>query len=212
VVFRRPKPRPASPSGFPSLFSSFLSLVLWVTPGAAFAQSPLIHFFQEEIDVQILGDSCILAGTYHFRNGTGDAVAKELLYPFPRRKDLAPPTTIEARDLATGARVPIQRVPRGALFTVLLPPRGEVAYRIRFVQPTPAHRMEYLLTSTRQWGKPLERAAYSIVIPRDYRLTSLSFPADTSWDSVDSRTYFFRRVNFMPTTNLILTWQPRELR
>jgi hypothetical protein len=183
---------------------------LWFTPGGASAQNQLIQFIREEIDVQVLGDSCLVTGTYHFRNVTGEQVAQELLYPFPGKNELPPPARMEATNLTTGERVMLRRVAQGDVFTVVLPPRGESAYRVRYVQTTPSDRMIYMLTTTRHWNRPLERAAYSIVVPRQYTLTSLSIPADTTFTSPSGRTYQSKKVNFMPTQDLVLQWTKRN--
>lgn len=170
----------------------------------------MIHFLREEIDVQVLGDSCIVTGTYHFRNVTGERVAQELFYPFPGRNDLPPPARVEATNLTTGERVALTRVAQGDVFTVVLPPRGEFAYQVRYVQATPLAHMIYLLTSTRHWNRPLERAEYSIVVPSQYTLTSLSIPADTTFSSPAGHTYRATKVNFMPIQDLVLHWRKRN--
>jgi hypothetical protein len=211
VVFCLSTPGFASSSESFPIRLAFPAMVFWLALGAAHAQGQLMHFVGEEIDIQVLGDSCIVSGTYHFRNATGEQIAQELLYPFPGTGDLALPARIEATNLTTGERVTVARVVRGYVFSVILPPRGEIAYRVRYVQTTPSERMIYMLTSTRHWNRPLERAAYSIMVPEQYSLTSLSIPADTTFTSLTGTTYRSRKVNFMPVQDLVLHWKKRNL-
>jgi hypothetical protein len=196
-------------ASFPSLHPICLPIICILALGASPSHSQLVQFFQEEIQIQVLGGSCILTGVYHFRNITAEPVAQELLYPFPARKDLPSPTEVEARDLTTGVRLPVKRVQRGATFTLVLPPRGEVVCSVSYVQPTPAGRMEYPLISTQHWGRPLEHATYAVIVPNGYVIHALSIPADTTWKSSSTLTYMSRKVNFMPTRDLTFRWEKR---
>jgi hypothetical protein len=176
-------------------------------PTSSSAQST--RFVREEISISVLGESCIVTGEYHFRNESGDTVANQILYPFPHLAGLPEPTTIEAEDLSTHSHVGVSKIAHAALFWISLPPHSERPFRIRYVQPTPSRLMSYILTSTRSWGRPLERATFRLLLPHRYTLTSLSIPADSSWESEEGRTYLLQKACFMPTVNLTFRWKER---
>ena len=186
------------------------ALLLASLPAEGIMQSSRgpIGFFQEEISIQVRGDSCILTGTYHFRNQTARTAATELLYPFPRR--LPPPRRIEVIDLSTGSRLQTQQTGEGALFMLSLPPWGETAYRVLYVQPTPSNTMEYLLSTGRSWGRPLERATFLIALPDSLKLMSISIPPDTLWKEAGVTFYVCRKRHFFPDRELTVRWQRRQ--
>jgi hypothetical protein len=177
----------------------------------AIAQPPArsIQFFQEEIGVQVFGDSCVLTGTYYFRNQTARAATSELLYPFPQRAGLPEPARVEVTDASTNTGVTIRRGTRCILFSISVPPWGESAYRVWYVQPTPMKKMEYLLTTGRRWGRPLEHATFSVRMPDSLRLTSVSIPHDTLWRSPGATNYASRKRQFFADRELTITWQRR---
>ena len=66
-----------------------------------FSATQSIHFLCEDIQISVLGESCIVSGEYRFRNESGDTSALQVVYPFPHRTELPEPTTIEAEDIPT---------------------------------------------------------------------------------------------------------------
>jgi hypothetical protein len=171
---------------------------------------PVLQFFQEEIAVEVMGDSAVLTGVYHFRNLSAQPARTRLLYPFPRRPGLPEPRRIEVLDVLANRGVGIEKGERCVQFPIAVKPWGESAYRVRYVQPTPAGLMEYLLTTGRAWGRPLEKASFSVYLPDRLKMTFLSYPRDTLWKSGGGTTYEFHRRQFWPDRELTVRWQRRS--
>jgi hypothetical protein len=187
------------------LYAAALSLS---TPPAASAQ--LINFYQEEILIRVYGDSCAVTGTYHFRNQTDQKIAHELFYPFPVTPQLPEPVSVEVTDVPAHRSLPWTKVAGGIVFLTTFAPQAEGTYEVRYIQLTPCGVMEYILTSTGNWGIPLKRATYTIVSPGKYSLIDCSIAPDTSWRSRGETISVARRSDFMPDCNLRFRWDQGE--
>jgi hypothetical protein len=123
---------------------------------------------------------------------------------------LPEPGRVDILDLSSNRDVHAERRTRCVLFPISIPSWGVAAYRVRYVQPTPMKLMEYLLTTGRAWGRPLEHAAFSIRVPDSLQMTFLSFPKDTLWKSDGGTTYVIHRQQFLPDRELTIRWQRKH--
>ncbi len=191
--------------------SAILVLVLSVL-SVSLSPSQLIRFYQEEVRIRIYGDSCIVTGTYHFRNLTGTRIAQNLLYPFPVSTELPEPTTVTIVRHPARISVPWWKAPHGVVFTVPLEGHKSAIYEVQYVQKTPAGMMTYILTSTKSWGRTFDEATYSIEIPRGFAIESISIPPDTSWTTERVTVFRTKRRSFMPDRDLVIRWSTGDQR
>ena len=168
-----------------------------------------ITFVKEFIRVRVHGESCTLEGEYVFMNPTSHPANLSLFYPFPLSGGLPFPDSISVSRGRTNEAVPFGKVENGITFTVSIPAQKTDRYRVRYVQPTPSRRMEYILTTTRNWERPLERADFVIIIPDSFTLTHLSTPRREVVRRRHETLYRFREANFMPLENLVVEWKRR---
>ncbi len=189
-----------------------------------------LQFARERIEVEVLGEECILTGTYYFCTSGPTTKqplsAKEpdsanspfniiLYYPFVVTPELPFPDSIQVTDLRSGQVVQFIESDRGIYFPVSVPPQDTAIYRVRYRQKTPSAKMEYILTSTQKWNRPLKSADFIIRIPQEYQLASLSpsfdsfAPGATGEKNARWKTYFIHRENFMPQSNLTIQWERR---
>ena len=66
--------------------------------------------------------------------------------------------------------------------------------------------MEYILTTTKKWGRPLEFIEFIIKIPESYQLINLSFPYLYRKNENQNNFYYIKKENFMPEQNLMVEW------
>lgn len=186
--------------------SFFLFLSLYAQP---------LQFARERIEVEVWGGECILNGTYYLRNNGHSPLRAALYYPFVITPELPFPDSIEITDGRSGQVVQFSSAANGIYFPVSIPAQDTAIYRVYYCQKTPSGKMEYILTSTQKWKRPLETADFIIRIPPEYLLISLSYPFDRAVpDSTGEKdgqriTYFIHKENFMPLTNLIIQWERR---
>jgi hypothetical protein len=72
------------------------------------------------------------------------------------------------------------------------------------------NRFEYILTSTRNWQRPLDSAEFLIQMPESCDLTELSFPYEWIDTTAGFKIYCLRFEDFYPDKNLNFTWQRRK--
>jgi len=184
-------------------------LVLVVSVPGFRLPAQTVEFAGESINVRIHDSTCELEGVYTFRNSGPSPADRAIFYPLLRTGDLPYPDSVAVMDDVTGDRMHFEPAREGILFHLEVRPERPRRIRIWYRQQTPARRFEYILTTTRSWGKPLDRAEFHIQIPESLRLLSCSPPCDTR-EQVDRVTvYHVLKRNFMPVSNLAITWKRR---
>lgn len=187
----------------------FLSLLFIAHASCGFislyAQSP--QFVDEMIEVRVYGEYCTVVGTYSFKNhGTSDA-SWTVFYPLLNNADLPFPDSLFVMNIETKDTVTVTAARNGISYSISVPASKTRKYKVYYRQRTPARRMEYILTSTRQWGRPLERATFSIIIPDSFLLASISIPFNDVENRWNERVYHIRKNNFLPRNNLVIRWK-----
>jgi hypothetical protein len=70
--------------------------------------------------------------------------------------------------------------------------------------------MKYILITTQQWKHPLRKAEYIISLPAEFELQNISIAPDRSDSDSTHNIYYITKENFMPDTDLIVTWARRK--
>jgi len=172
--------------------------------------SSLAQFVSEEISVRVHGDYCMLDGRYEFRNTEDHAALWPIFYPLLNTSSIPLADSIWIHDAVTGERLPFERGVSGVSFALNLPPSASRAVCISYRQLTPKDRMEYILTTTKRWGRPLERAIFRVVVPDSLKLTHISIPCDSLAKRGHDVEYLIRKKAFMPSSNFIIEWERRR--
>ena len=100
----------------------------------------------------------------------------------------------------------------GALMAILIGRRKGVLEETVFenllseLHQIPA-KMEYLLTSTRQWKRPLEFATYIVKLPLQSKIEDFSLEYDQLIWKNGEQILTVRRKNYMPEDNLRIKWR-----
>jgi hypothetical protein len=182
-----------------------LTSLLIVARLGAVAQS--LQFAREELTVVVSGSYCDVTAFYTFHNPTNSPMRQQLFYPLPAHQPF--PDSLSVADLAAGTVVPYTVSTKGISFEIDCAPHTDRTYCIRFRQRTPQQSIEYILTTTRAWARPLEHARFVFVIPCEYALTASSFPPDRQTDQDGARTYTIEKREFMPDRDLTVRWKRR---
>ena len=135
-----------------------------------------------------------------------DADELVVRYPFPADTSLGRPELLSASVHAPeGDEAPLEVVVRDDAWRWILSPSwGEsVIVRVEYRQTISARRATYVLTSTRDWDRPLSKATFEIRTPLRTR-ASVSLPARMTEES-NSRVYRAEFVNWMPVSDLVVS-------
>jgi hypothetical protein len=170
-------------------------------------ESP-IRFYREYVTVEPSHDRTCVTGLYYFRNDSDDALAVGILYPFPVDRHHLYPLRIAAwEETDDGARpLGFARVAAGVRWSMDFFPREEKLIRVRYTQEIKKPHAIYIVTTTQKWERPIELAEFEFRIPRSLEGATLSFDPDRSEVRGDTLVYFVAWTDFMPDTDLTVTW------
>ncbi len=171
------------------------------------AHSQVVQFFREKIDIEVRDSAAVVTGTYYFKNISGREVNVPLYYPFVVNDSLPPPDRVAVTDMVQKKAVPFFAANKGVRFFIRLPAKSIRIYRVAYRQSTPYRMMEYILTTTRAWGRTLQSAEYMVILPQTLTLTDSSLPfrqksLDTPFDF-----YYYNITNFLPHKNFHIRWR-----
>lgn len=135
------------------LFSFFSLVLLHEFSGRATGQP--LRFCQEKIEMKVRGEFCVLTGTYYFRNGSAVGIDQSLYYPFIVTDALPMPDSVAVKDVNDNRPLAYTPAENGICFQIHIPPRGVSIYQVSYRQQTRFNFMEYILTTTAAWNRPL---------------------------------------------------------
>lgn len=186
-----------------SLSSLILVTMIFACPQAG-AQ---VAFIREHITVSVSGTLCTLDADYYFKNSSARPASCSIFYPLINRKDLPYPDSILVLTDSIDAPTRLEKASEGILFYLSLRGKETRNVHVRYRQKTPAQKFEYILTSTKAWGKPLELAEFQIVVPDSLRLVSCTPAFDAKQKSEHEAVYLITRHDFLPASNLVVQWK-----
>jgi hypothetical protein len=163
-------------------------------------------FAGEEVTIKLAPDRAYVTGVYRFRNPGEKTRSLKLRYPFARGPEVGEPENISVRDGA-GRDVPFSWKRHDVAFEVEVPARGETAVTVSFEQACSGCEYTYILTSTRNWRRPIDEARFAVVVP--VQMAPVNCPYD--WEEVPAAEslvrYEFAREDFYPDIDLTLRWK-----
>jgi len=171
-----------------------------------------LQFYGEKIEISILGENALVTGEYYFRNNTSQSIRRTLYYPFVINQNLPWPDSISVYQVSEKKSLTFRKAKEGVLFTLQVPADSTIIYKVTYRQRTPSRKMEYILTTTQKWGRPLVFAEYSIILPEDFKLSDISLAPDSHQEINHKQTIKINRQNYLPTKNLILNWKNEVLK
>lgn len=159
-----------------------------------------VSFFEEHIDFSIDKDYFTINGIYSFCNHSGVKVNQTILFPFA--VEVTEIDSIRIVNLKTSSGIGFN--PSGKLisFTIPILPNDTVDINLFYRQKTSVSN-KYIITSTKAWGKPLEKADYSLTADKDISIKTFSYTPDSF--NKKRKIYFWHKENFMPETDFIVT-------
>lgn len=171
---------------------------------------PVVRFTRERIEIRVRPEAFEVDGTYVYSNPLPIPWTRGLRVPFHVDGDQRAPATVAVTEVRADGGVDRRGIPVRWLggeprFTVGVPASGSTTVRVRFVQTAPYGTGTYLLTTTRPWGRPLDRADY-LLRTDGVRITGSNYPLDGP-DGLS-----FSREEFMPERDWTFTWEAEETR
>ncbi len=182
-----------------------LVVIVFLLVGELSAQQ--VQFFREKIEFRVRTLSCTVTGTYYFKNPTSDSISVPIFFPVALNDSLPYPDLVQITDLASRQKLSFHLLRRGFAFSLRMAPRSVSVIQIFYRQNTPFRHMEYILTTTRHWNRPLAKAEYFIYLPEDCRLVQVNYPFKQFSFAYGLPGYYYSKNQFMPNHNLIFKWR-----
>jgi hypothetical protein len=173
-----------------------------------FSYSQELQFYQEKLDFTINANEFRLDGLYVFNNGTADTIKQFIMYPFPQSPGLGKIKTlsIEALYPLNDSSVLVNFDQKAAGFRLQVYPYDTAIIRVKYAQTVPHRKAEYILTSAQQWRRPLQQADFTLSIPFDLKVDSLSYDADSLIFSKGVVRYEWNFKDFKPDRNFFVSF------
>jgi hypothetical protein len=167
-----------------------------------------LSFYGENITMKIQEHQFYVSGTYYFRYNLTDK--KLLYYPFPTGDQYGNADSVFLYDLTNNAPIePMEQDSSGLLFLADFSKSSEISVQISYKQPLLGNQAEYILETTKVWGKPFEEATYQLIIPTSIVITRFAIPPDDSLMTDMEKIYTWEKSNYMPERNMVFEFDEK---
>jgi hypothetical protein len=164
-----------------------------------------ISFYQEDITMEIEEGYFTVHGSYNFSSIADQTT--HFLYPFPSGPIYGKVDSIHIFNTNKAIKVkPTKTTDRAVLFRIELERGQTTEVQVFYRQKLLGNRAEYILESTRSWGKPLKEASYQLIVPKTLQVEVFSYPPQDSILTDDKRIYFWHMSDFLPAHNMEFTF------
>lgn len=161
-----------------------------------------VSFFEEHIDFQIDSSYFTINGIYSFYNNSNGLVNQKIIFPFADKTTKI--DSIRVLNLNTLKSTRFLRLDNAISFDLNIAAKDTVDINI-FYRQRIAVENKYIITSTQSWGKPLEKAVYTLTTEVNQKIKSFSYEPDSSDSGHNKKIYFWRKNQFMPKLDFIVT-------
>lgn len=171
-------------------------LFIQITMGL-FAQIP--DFYREDLTFILDDSSFTLTGYYYFKNTGRENEKLDMLYPFPEHDSYGRVTDVYAYIYGNPLQNALLHYNDKAAIINLEVHAGETTMlRIGYTQELLGNKAEYILTSTKSWGRSLKEVNYTLITPQHMKVDSLAYPPDFKNTKSGKTFYYYHKENFMP--------------
>ena len=172
------------------------------------ALSP-VRFIREYVTVEPSRGATKVSALYYFRNDSDRRIRQGIRYPFPVDRFHLYPRVVRVWEKRGDDLRPMGFVHRDryVLWSMVLEAREEKVVRVDYIQEIRRPRAVYIVTTTKEWRRPIELAEFEFRIPAELDSVSLSFEPDTRTVVGDTIVYYMKQTDFMPDADLIVTWK-----
>ncbi len=184
-----------------------INIILSVFLVSGLIQSQSLNFKKENIEITIDRDYSYVKGDYYFESTGFNQSEFQIYYPFVVNELLDFPDSISVYNASLSKNIPFKKLANGISFHLSPEPYSLNKIEIYYRQKIRGNYFEYILTTTEQWKKPLEKSEFIINLPCSYTDVEISFKEDSSKTVKDFKQYSITKKNFMPDHNLIIKWR-----
>ena len=157
-----------------------------------------VTFFEEHIDFSIDNKYFNINGIYSFYNNSNEIVNQDILFPFAVKSSLI--DSIRVINLNSMKALSFSKLDHAISFSLLLQPKDTLDINIFYRQKS-SNKNTYIITTTRMWGRPLDKAIYRLTAPKDMDVHSFSYKPDTMRILDEKKIYQWDKYHFSPQSD-----------
>jgi len=180
----------------------FLFFISSLYAGTISGQNP-VRFVAESIVFRYDAPWFSVNGIYCFLSRKHKSVSQGITFPFPCRS--AEIDTLAIFDMDQGLAVPFERKDSAIHFTLRVSANDTLRLNIFYRQRIHGAVMKYILTTTRHWGEPLQKAVYRFEATGLREDPLFSYPPDRHIGNEHRRVFFWNLHHFMPDRDFLIT-------
>jgi len=159
-----------------------------------------VQFYGEKVNITLNYNEITVDGLYYFRN-LNNACQIMILYPFPIASSYSYPHFIYVEDKN------YKQSNKGIYLTMIFKEYNEQqTIRIVYKQKISHCIAEYIVTTTKKWGKPLDFAEFYINIPEYFDNFESSYQLKECASNKKRSFYSYKKQMFWPDKNFIFSW------
>jgi len=155
----------------------------------------VISFFEEHIDFTLDKNYFNINGIYSFSNTSEKFINQQIIFPFA--DETSQIDSIRIINLNTLRMIEFKRMKNAISFSFPIQTGDTVDLNIYYRQKT-AEKNQYIITSTQLWGKPLEKAIYTLTSDSNLKINSFSYTPDSSKSVAGKNIYVWKKHDFIP--------------
>lgn len=174
--------------------------------GPSFSQE--LRFLKEKITVNVHDGYCRVRGTYFLKNAAATPVTRIFYYPVAVNATMPFPHFWRVEN-PPSTSLPFAVGDSGISFSKKIAPHSMDSFQVEYQQKTARRAFEYVLTSTSSWKAPIDSAEIVVLVPKKFKLQSISIPYDRVIQRRDRLEYIITRSHFFPNKNLFINWEDR---
>ncbi|MCL1934485.1 MAG: hypothetical protein FWF53_11820 [Candidatus Azobacteroides sp.] len=175
-------------------FRAIISSLMLIANFSVYAQER-VSFFEEHIDFELDSVYFSINGIYSFHNPTDKEINQRIVFPFSVETDQI--DSISVINLENLNRIQFRRLKKTIVFLVNMPSRDTVDVNI-FYRQKAVEKNTYIITSTRSWKQPLEKAVYTLTTSLPVNEECFSYPFISKETINDKILFRWEKTNFMP--------------
>lgn len=158
-----------------------------------------LKFVEEYIDFKLDEQFFEINGVFLFHNPQESRIRTRIEFPFATEADSL--KAIRVFDLNKNERLKYTAKGKSIYFIIEIEAKDTLSINIAYKQPAKAENV-YIITSTQAWGKPLEKAKYSLKTAENRSVKNFSYNPDYR---TPEGIYIWEKTGFMPEKDFIVT-------
>ena len=173
-----------------------------------------ILFNAEDVSITIEDREMVVDALFEYQNTTEERLSMDLFFPFARpvKKSISDLSVVlVGTGTSSERRLDYKSEESRILFDFIIEPRERRMLKVHYRETLPEKHAEYIITSIKQWHRPVAKAVFTVKLPSSIKSPVFSF-ADSlveriNLDGASYVVYKFIMRDLYPEEEFQIAWQ-----